>query len=123
MGLQFESLAAEKEFDHFCAEWLQKYRHPGSEDLGKVMVRAAEIMDAMQLAPSVSLFERSYRSLLAEGEVKPVFEKLVEPLVEKPEVLTVEAYRAMPAATVARRYMNDRTFRAGVDKLISLKLI
>jgi hypothetical protein len=33
--------------------------------------------------------------------------------------LTVEEYRKLPAATVAKRYHSDRNFRAGVDALIA----
>jgi hypothetical protein len=119
MPIQFDTLKEEKEFDHYAAEWVTKYRHPGQEDLGKVMVRAAEIGGL----PCVSLFERAFRELLSRGEVKPAFEKLVEPVVEKREPLTVEAYRALSASVVARKYMTDRAFKADVDSLVSRKLI
>lgn len=119
MPIQFESLADEREFDHFAAEWVTKYRHPGTEDLSKVMARAAEIGGL----PCVSLFERAYRELLSAGKVKPVFEKLTEPMVEKPAVLTVEEYRRMPASTIARKYLVDKTFKSQVDSLIAQRLI
>ena len=112
--MQFET-----EFDHYAAEWVTKYRHPGTADLAKVMERACEIGGL----PCVSLFERAYRELLAAGEVAPVVEKLVEPVVEKPAVLTVEEYRRMPASTIARKYMVDKNFKAQVDSLIQRKLI
>jgi len=114
--MQFETL---KDFDHFAAEWLTKYRHPGTEDLAKVMERAHEIGGL----PCVSLFERAYRELYAAGEVKLAMEKIVEPVVAKPEVLTVEEYRKIPASQIARKYMIDKVFKSQVDSLIARKLI
>jgi hypothetical protein len=119
MKMQFESSKQEREFDHFAAEWLQRYRHPGTADLAKVMERAAEIGGL----PCVSLFERAWRELFSEGAVAMVTEKLVEPQVEKPEVLTAEAYKKIPASRVTRLYMTDRSFKAQVDSLISRRLI
>jgi hypothetical protein len=112
--MQFETIKEEKEFDAACSAWLHKYRHPDTADLAIVMQRAAELGGH----PCVSLFERAYRELYAEGQVKPATEKLVEPVVAKPEVLTAEAYRKIPASQVARKYMTDRGFKSQVDALI-----
>lgn len=115
----FQDHKLEAEFDAACSAWLQKYRHPKTQDLALVMKRAVEIGGL----PCVSLFERAYRELHAEGEVAMVTEKLVEPIVVKPEALTAEEYRKIPASQVARKYMTDRSFKAQVDNLIARKEI
>ncbi len=117
--MQFNSVQEESEFDKYGAQWLLKYRQPSTADLAKVMEKAAEIGGL----PCVSLFEKAYRILLAAGEISLVTEKLVEPLVEKPEVLAAEAYRLIPASQVARKYMTDKVFKASVDRLIQRKEI
>jgi hypothetical protein len=123
MPLQFESLQHEKDFDHACSLFLERHRFPGRDDLAKIMQRAHDNLAATGLPPSPSAFERAFLELHSEGEVALVTEKLVESLVEKPEVLTVEDYRKLPASTVARRYLVDRDFRKSVDSLIARKLI
>ncbi len=106
-----------KTFDECAAEWLLKYRAPSTEDLARVMERACSYGRSV---PSVSLLERAYRELLSEGKVALVTEKIVPPpTAVEPEVLTAEAYRKIPAAEIARRYMLDRSFKAQVDTLIS----
>jgi hypothetical protein len=112
--MQFNSVQEEEDFDSALATWLVKYRHPNTADLALVMEKAASIGGL----PCVSLFERSYRELLAEGAVKLVVEKLVEPVVAKSEVLTAEEYRKIPVSQVLRKYMTDRNFKSQVDRLI-----
>jgi hypothetical protein len=103
------------------AAWLLKYRHPGTEDLARVMERVEEI--AGTLPPSVTLFEKAYRQLYAEQAVSLVVEKMKVPEVQVRSPLTLDEYRKIPASQVARRYMQDKDFKADVDDLIKRKLI
>jgi hypothetical protein len=103
------------------AAWLLKYRHPGTEDLARVMERVEEI--AGTLPPSVTLFEKAYRQLYAEQAVSLVVEKMKVPEVQVRSPLTIDEYKKLPASTVPRRYMQDPFFKKGVDELIRLKLI
>jgi hypothetical protein len=119
--MEFETLQQEKQFDHFASEWISRYRHPGREDLAKVMQRAHENLAGN--LPSVSAFERAYRELHSEGEVELVTEKLVEPVVAVRQRLTVDEYNSMRASDITRKYISDRTFKADVDDLIKRKLI
>jgi hypothetical protein len=121
--LQYNKL--ERDFDTAGANWLLRYRRPSTEDLAKVYRKANELLHELQLTPCVSLFERAYRTLLADHEVALVFEKLVEPVVTKPETLTVEDYKKMQASEITRKYLHNHGgwFRAAVDDLIKRKLI
>jgi hypothetical protein len=119
--MEFENQKAEADFDSYAAQWLLRYRHPGTEALALVMQRAYDNLAGA--LPSVSAFERGYRELYAEGRLKLVTEKLVEPVMPVRQKLTVEEYRAMRADSVARKYMVDREFKRDVDSLIARKLI
>ena len=124
MSLRFENLSEEKAFDHAASEWIIRYRYPGVEPTALVLQRAYDNLTAAKLAPSVSAFERAYRELLFEKQVPLALTPLEVPpeSVKEPE-LTVEAYHALPAAEIAKRYLRGGAFRAGVDKLIAEKKI
>ena len=117
------TLTQEKQLDHVAADWLVSIRRPSQADISRVYLRAVQLVEEEGFPISKSLVERSYRELLAKGEVVLVTEKLAPPESVKEPVLTKEMYQAMPAAVIARKYMIDRTFKAQVDTLIEAKLI
>jgi hypothetical protein len=109
--------------DHEAAgsHWLLTVRHPGVQDLALVLARVREI--AGDLPPSVTLWEKAYRQLYAEGQVSLVTEKMKVPEVKVRSHLSLDEYHKMPKSQVARLYMSSREFKADVDDLIRRKLI
>jgi hypothetical protein len=119
--MQFETLKDEKEFDHYCSEWLHRYRFPGKEALTLVMQRAYDNMgDGL---PSIAHFERAYRELYSEGRLLLITEPIKVEAVAQPEVLTADSYKKLSASFVTRKYLVDRNFKAQVDRLIARKEI
>ena len=123
MSLRFENLSEEKAFDHAASEWIIRYRYPGVEPTALVLQRTYDYLAETKLSPTPTAFERCYRELLAEKKVPLVLEKLQVPEFVKEPELTVEAYHALPAAEIAKRYLRGGAFRAGVDKLIKERKI
>lgn len=117
MSLQFESLAAEKAFDHAASEWVIRYRHPGTESLSLVLQRTYDYLAETKLHPTPTAFERCYRGLLAEKKVPLVLEKLQAPESVHVETLTAEDWKKLPAAEARKRYAQGGAFKIAVDKL------
>jgi hypothetical protein len=117
----FEDPKQEREFDAYASKWLLTIRRPPAEDLAKVLVRAHENLNGG--LPSVATFERAWRELYQEGTVQLVLEPIKVEAVAKPEVLTAELYRKIPASQVARKYMTHKEFKKSVDRLIARREI
>lgn len=114
--MEFETLKQEQEFDHYASLFLLEKRNPKPEHMALVLVRAHENLNGAP--PSISAFERAWRELYDEGSVPLAMEKLIVPVVEKPEVLTAEIYRTIPTSQATRKYRTDLSFKSQVDALI-----
>lgn len=123
--MQFETLAAEKSFDHAVSEWIRVHRFPGTQALALIMQRAFDNLKAAGLPPSPSALERAYRELHAEGAVGIYTEPLAIPPADPEKTLTKEQYDATPASENAKKYLNNfgGWYRAAVDELVRLKQI
>ena len=118
MALQFESLSAEKAFDHAASEWIVRYRYPGVAPTALVLQRAYDNLTASNLAPSVSAFERAYRELLFEKQVPLALTPLEVPpeSVKEPE-LTAEIYKSLPASVISHKMQTQKGFRDRIEAL------
>ena len=116
------TLADEKKLYHEIAEWLLTVRHPGTKDLATVYQKAVELAEA-GYPISKALVERAYRTCLSAGTVDLVTTKLAVPESVHARTLSVEEYRATPAAEIAKNYMRGGWYRDAVDKLIAEKKI
>ncbi len=110
-------LAAEKKLDAAVAQWLLSTRKPSEEDLGKVYLAAVRLAEE-GFPISISLIERSYRSLLAEGAVSLTMEPMKVEETPIRSRLTASEYNQMNIASTRQRYAQDKDFRQDVDELI-----
>ena len=81
--------------------------------------------DVIDFIERSSVFElqRRYRTDATFRVHYDAYQKQPKQERQASAVLTVEQYRSMPAAVIAKRYQSDRVFRAGVDALIAQGVI
>jgi len=115
----------DNQIDYFAVQWLTTKRSGTDDENGAVLARVHAL--AQRGFPiCVALFERAYVELLSEEAIEPFREKLAVDAAPAAHSLTVEEYRSIPAAVIAKRYMRERApggFRDQVDSLIKGGLV
>lgn len=107
----------EEKLDTAFAQWLLSTRRPSDTDLAKTYTAAVRLAEeGFPISPSLA--ERSYRSLLAAGEVAVALEPLKVEETPVRSRLTAEEYNRMSIASIRQRYAQDKDFRQDVDELI-----
>lgn len=110
--------ALEAELDAAFSQWLLSTRSPLSEaDLAKTYAAAVALVEqGFGVSPTIA--ERSYRSLLAAGEVAVALEPLKVEETPVRSRLTADEYKQLSISTIRQRYSRDADFRADVDALL-----
>ncbi|MGC2287348.1 MAG: hypothetical protein WA542_19005, partial [Candidatus Acidiferrum sp.] len=89
----------------------------GTKNPGQVNLAAVRLAEK-GFPISMSLIERSYRSLLAEGVVSLTMEPMKVEETPIRSRLTASEYNQMNIASIRQRYAQDKDFRQDVDELI-----
>jgi hypothetical protein len=113
----------ETKIDQTMVQWLTTKRCGDDISNDKVLSVVNSLL-ANGYPLSISLFERAYLRLVADGEIKPFKEKLAVAAVPAARVpLSVKEYHAMRASEVARKCLTDPVFKADIDRLIKMGVI
>lgn len=107
----------EEKLDTAFAQWLLSTRRPSETDLAKTYTAAVALVE-QGFCISPSLAERSYRSLLAAGEVAVALEPLQVEATPIRSKLTADEYNRMSIASIRQRFAQDADFRTDVDALL-----